>query len=177
MRRYLIFWILASLSLFWDQVSKVWVRGNIPFNSYRDIDSITLIPGTFYIVHVGNHGAAWGMLEGFGWLFISLAVFAMAAIYVYRKHLELDRRWIQMIFGLLVGGIIGNVVDRIFQGFVTDFILVIIPVVGYHWPVFNVADAAIVTGVLLYMVETFRSDFKEKNKSDSQVSGDEPPRG
>ncbi|MEM7674255.1 MAG: signal peptidase II [Verrucomicrobiota bacterium] len=147
-----------------DQVTKAWVRATIPFDTYIGYDSIEIIPGYFYFVHVGNWGAAWGQFEGFGWLFSILAVLAIFAIGYFRKHLELHRPWIQVIFGLICGGIIGNLIDRVWQGFVTDFILNVIPIIGYHWPVYNIADSAIVIGVTLYAIESIRADFQDRKK-------------
>ncbi|MGB0369744.1 MAG: signal peptidase II [Opitutales bacterium] len=147
-----------------DQITKAWVRQTIPFESYIGPHSIEIIPDYFYFVHVGNWGAAWGQFEGFGWLFSILAVAAIFAIGFFRKQLELHRTWIQFIFGLITGGIVGNLIDRVWQGFVTDFILNIIPFINYHWPVYNIADSAIVVGVILYMIESVRTDFLERKK-------------
>ena len=159
-RSYALVFGLAWFWLLFDQLSKAWVRRAIPFESYIGPESIDLLPGRFHFVHVGNYGAAWGMFEGFGGFFVVLAVLAVGAIVVFRRQLEMHRPFIQLVFGLIVGGIIGNVIDRVWQGYVTDFILVIIPVVEYHWPVFNIADAGIVVGVSSYLVDSFRPVHK-----------------
>ena len=153
-----------------DQATKAWIRVTIPFESYIGASSIDIIPGYFYFVHVGNWGAAFGKLQGFGWLFIALAIAFLGAIAFFRKFFELHRPYMQFIFGLVTGGIIGNLIDRIWQGYVTDFILNIIPVINYHWPVYNIADAAIVIGISLYGIESVRADLSERKSTKSPKS-------
>ena len=167
---------LALVILVADQASKAWIRANIPFNSYVGPHSIEIIPDYFYIVHVGNWGAAFGQFQGFGWLFVSLAFVFLGAIAVFRKFFELGRPFMQFTFGLIVGGIIGNLIDRIWQGFVTDFILNVIPIINYEWPVYNIADAGIVVGFFLYGYESIRNDFLEyrkKKAAEAEVNGAE----
>ena len=161
-RAYRLFWGLALIIIILDQASKAWIRLRIPFESYIGPDAYEIIPNFFYIVHVGNWGAAFGQFQGFGWLFILLAFVFLSAIVVFRNYFELHRLWMQFVFGLVSGGIIGNVIDRIWQGYVTDFILNIVPIIDYHWPVYNIADAAIVVGISLYGIETVRADFKKQ---------------
>ena len=80
-----------------------------------------IIAGFFYIAHVGNRGAAWGLFPGYGlWLGL-LAVGALVAIYLFRNELGLRRKCMQVSFGLLCGGILGNLLDRMLHGHVIDF--------------------------------------------------------
>ena len=145
-----------------DQITKTWIFQNLELGSYHPPDSIPVIEGFFYIVHIGNEGAAWGLLSGYsGWLAL-FALVALVAIYKLRHSLELYRPIMQVAFGLLIGGIFGNLVDRMIHGHVIDFldfqfpfsIPVIMPTGRY--PSFNIADAGIVVGTLLYFWVSFR---------------------
>ncbi len=150
---------LSVLSL--DYGTKWWVENNprlnpIPVYWTPEMpgEGYELIPNWLYLCHVGNHGAAFSMLQGFGDVLAGLALVAVAVIFFCRKSLQLKRPIFQWTFGLLVGGILGNFIDRVRLGHVTDFIDVHLP--GYRWPAFNVADSAICVGVALYIILSFR---------------------
>ena len=145
-----------------DQLSKFWVVSHLPENAYyNDGAALCLIPEWLYIVRVNNVGAAWGMFSGYAMALALLGIFALALVFAFRRHLELERTGIQAIFGLLCGGIAGNLIDRFTLGYVVDFILVILPG-GYHWPSFNVADMAITIAVLCYLALSLFEKPKEK---------------
>ena len=132
-----------------DQVSKHWIHSNLSKQ-----DSIEVIKDFFWIVHVHNYGAAWGILSGYGWLLSLLAFAALLGIYLYRRTLNLENAYLQWVFGLLCSGIVGNLVDRLRLGYVIDFLDFLLG--SYHWPAFNVADSAIFCGVAMYLVHTWR---------------------
>jgi signal peptidase II len=110
-----------------------------------------LLPGV-QIVHVRNSGVAFGFLSGGGALVLSLTLLALLALVVYFA-LRPSRPWLWLPVGLLVGGALGNLIDRLANGSVTDFIK--LP----YWPAFNASDMAITFGVLalLYVLEGPRS--------------------
>jgi signal peptidase II len=137
-----------------DQVSKLWIAATLPFNTYGAPGHIEIVPGFFNLVHVGNTGAAWSVLSGRSTLLAILALVALAAIFLFRRHLGLERRVVQIVFGLLCGGILGNFVDRIAYGHVVDFLDFHFG--SYIYPTFNVADSGIVCGVALYVILSFR---------------------
>lgn len=145
--------LVAGLVLFLDLLTKAWVQRAIPFDTYTP-PWRSLIDGWLYLVHIGNEGAAFGALKGFGYLLALFALVALAAIYRYRNLLELYRPGVQIIFGLIIGGILGNFIDRVWHGHVIDFIDVRLPFplpgIGSRWPAFNIADSGITVGVLLY---------------------------
>lgn len=120
--------------------------------SYWPNGGIEIIPNFFYLCHIGNKGAAWGILAGYGFWLSILAVLALIAIYCFRRQLALKQPAMQVSFGLLCGGILGNLTDRILYSHVVDFLDVHLP--GYRWPAFNIADAGITAGLLLYLVMT-----------------------
>ncbi|NDV62814.1 signal peptidase II [Puniceicoccales bacterium CK1056] len=159
---YCRFWIILSLILFMDQLSK-WIivdYSGLTMGLYPPFGGVEIIPGFFNIVYSINYGAAWGMLEGFAWLLILLAILVLVLIALFRDHLELAMRAQQWCFGLISGGIIGNTIDRLFRGHVVDFLDFHLPF--YRWPTFNVADSAIVIGTFWYIYLQFRSPTANK---------------
>ena len=152
---------IAAIVLLLDQLTKLWIVKNIPFESYyypQDANVIEIIEGFFYIVHIGNKGAAWGMLSGHGEILAIFTLVALGAIYKFRHSLELHRKTVQFAFGLLIGGALGNLVDRIVRGHVIDFldfhfgftIPLVLP--SGRYPAFNIADCGIVIGVFIYVL-------------------------
>lgn len=169
------FAIIAICSFLLDQLTKWWIDQNIPYPSYpRQVEdaviepSIEVIHNFFYIVHIGNKGAAWGMFEGYGIVLGTLGVLATIAIILFRNYLELHKFIPGTCFGLMVGGILGNVVDRFLHGHVIDFLDVWLP--GYRWPAFNIADSAIVVGVSVYLCYSFRQDYLAEKKENQAAS-------
>lgn len=152
-------WIIAVVVLVLDQLTKLWVVEALPASPYIN-DGITVIPGFFHIIHVYNKGAAWGMFAGYAYVLALLGVVALAAIFYFRKQLELHRPFVQVIFGLLIGGIIGNMIDRFAYGHVVDFLDFHFG--NYRYPTFNIADCGITVGVALYVILTLVEGWKEK---------------
>ena len=124
-----------------DQISKCLVLFNLnPGQSWNPIASLTPWAS---ITHVTNTGAAFGLFPNQGSLFVAIAVIVVAAIIFYYRHLPVGQWWIKVSLGLQLGGALGNLLDRLRLGYVIDFIDFKI------WPVFNLADSAIVTGVAI----------------------------
>lgn len=157
-QNYLRLFITAGLVFLLDQLSKFWITQILPFGSYFAEDSIPVIDEFFYLVHIGNRGAAWGLFEGQGKILACIALLALYLMYRYRKMLQLERPSQQFIFGFITGGIIGNLVDRLLHGYVIDFLdfhfSFSIPYLleGGRYPAFNVADSGIVIGVTAYFI-------------------------
>lgn len=159
---------IAGLICVLDQITKVLIQYSIPFeSSYFPPDRVTIIENFFYLVHIGNKGAAWGMFSEYSGLLTLLSFAVLFFIYYFRKQLELQRGSVQIAFGLLIGGILGNLIDRIRVGHVIDFIDIHLPftlpyILPYgRWPAFNIADSAIVIGMLFYLLLSL-SDTKKK---------------
>jgi signal peptidase II len=146
--------LLAALVLVADRLTKAWITARLPFGTYgENAGAIRVIPRFFYLVNVGNTGAAWSMFSGHGLILAALAAATLAAIVVWRRALELRRPGVQIGFGLLCGGIIGNLIDRLSYGHVIDFIDLHFG--SYIYPTFNVADSGICVGVALYVLRSF----------------------
>ncbi len=161
-RRYAIFWTAFFLLLLCDQLTKLATLEWIP-RSYEN-PPIEVIPGLFNLVHVYNQGAAFSILSGQRWPLVLLAIAAIIGIFFWRRAVELERSVVQAAFGLLTGGIVGNVFDRLAYGHVIDFLDFNLPFYGKivhalfgwpansHWPAFNIADCGITCGVGIYLV-------------------------
>ena len=139
-----------------DQATKAWIATLLPFGVHLESEgSIPVIRGFFYLVHVGNTGAAWSLFSGRSPALAVFAVATLAAIFLWRRALGLRATSTQVCFGLLCGGILGNLVDRLVRHHVVDFIDLYFG--SYHYPTFNVADSGICVGVILYLIFSFRS--------------------
>jgi signal peptidase II len=162
--------IIALIVFVMDQVTKVWISNILPLDSYFYPDSVEVIKDFFYIVHIGNDGAAWGIFSGYGWLLAIFALIALASIYTFRHSLELHRKPMQYAFGLLVGGVLGNMLDRLLHGYVIDFLDFHLPFTipwvlpEGRYPAFNIADCGIVIGVFAYITLSF---FRPVEQADS----------
>lgn len=111
-----------------------------------------------------NRGAAWGMLEGQMWLFTIVTIgVIIAIIYFYHKEAK-GKPFFQISLMLLLGGAIGNFIDRLFLGEVVDFVDVLIPVINYHFPIFNIADAALTIAVIMLLISILMEERAEKKK-------------
>lgn len=156
--------LVAAIVIFLDQGSKELIRVNLP-----KFDVMRLAPalGDYFVFeHVDNYGAAFGILQNGGNFFIVVAAIVVVGILVYVRYLPTDAWIVRVLLGLQLGGALGNVIDRINQGYVTDFIKMGVPGV-YYWPNYNIADAAIVTGVIglgIYIVvDDIRRQRREKD--------------
>ena len=147
---------IAAVILAADQATKAWIIARLPFNTYGEgSGAITVVRGFLYIVHVGNTGAAWSTFSGRSVALAVLAAASLVGIFLWRKALGLVGIYAQVCFGLLCGGITGNLADRILHGHVIDFLDFHFG--AYVYPTFNVADSAICVGVTLYALSAFRT--------------------
>lgn len=111
-----------------------------------------------------NRGAAWGMLEGQMWLFAIITTAVIIGIlYYFHKHAK-GQPLFQLSLMVLLGGAVGNFIDRLVRGEVVDFVDVLIPVINYEFPIFNVADAALTVGVVLMIIFIIYDEKQEKKK-------------
>ncbi len=131
-----------------DQWTKAIVRGSFVLGESRPV-----IDGFFSLAYVRNTGAAWGILGGQNTSLTILSIVMLIVMVVFRRSF-LGNTWEhRLALGLMIGGIIGNLLDRVRLGWVTDFFDFYIG--DWHWPAFNIADAAICTGVGIYIISAF----------------------
>jgi signal peptidase II len=145
------FYLTAGAVVLLDLATKALVVGGLHLG-----DSVPVIPGLFNIVFVLNPGAAFGFLAGLPPdlrrpFFIVISLAAIALIVVYRMRYLADKRLASLALALILGGALGNLIDRLRYGMVVDFLDLYLG--SYHWPAFNVADSAISVGVGLMLLE------------------------
>jgi signal peptidase II len=152
----------ASLIVFaLDLASKIAIDTNLSYS-----DRIPVIPGFFYLTHVRNTGAAFGLFSDAPQVyrltfFITVSLIAVMIITAFYRKLAPGDRLAALALGLILGGAVGNLVDRIFRQEVVDFLHFRLWR-GYSWPDFNVADSAIVVGVGLLVVELLASEGEQR---------------
>lgn len=137
--------LLAAVIITVDQWSKQYIESHMQLGM-----SIPVIENVFHLTYVLNPGAAFGMLEHRTSFFIIVAVLLVAAVIYFYPRIPQGHRLLRIGIGLQVGGAVGNVIDRVKTGYVVDFFDFRI------WPVFNVADIAIVTGVGMIILSILR---------------------
>ncbi len=153
-----------------DLASKIAIDTHLSY-----ADRIPVIPGFFYITHVRNTGAAFGLFSDAPQLyrmifFISVSLIAVGIIVSFFRKLSPGDRLAALALGLILGGAIGNLIDRIFRQEVIDFLHFRLWR-GYSWPDFNVADAAIVVGVGLLLLELLASEGEQRASASDGEAG------
>ena len=149
--------IFSLIFVIIDQVIKIIVKNNIVLNT-----DIKVIDNFFYLSHVHNDGAAFSMFSGNIIFLILITIIALVAIYmIFIKDKKLSNIYIVLI-SMLIGGILGNFIDRIIYNYVIDYISFII--FGYYFPVFNFADICIVISIISIVILEFKEDICEKSK-------------
>ena len=154
----MIILLLGIAVVLGDQLSKEWIRAAHPLH-----ESHAVVPGFFDLTHVQNTGAAWGMFSGNSLALALGALATLAALLVFRRRIFTPGRGGAVVAGLLTGGILGNLLDRVRLGYVTDFLDFYHGT--WHFPAFNVADAAITAACILHVLFTILQSRKaEKTK-------------
>ena len=158
--------VLALLTglvfLILDQLTKYWIAAEIPFGTRQ-----TVIPGFFNLTYVTNTGAAWGILSGRYWLLLSISAAVFCAAIWYLRYLTEGWKARYFAIFLVMSGILGNSIDRVFRGAVVDFLQFYIG--KYVWPSFNVADSCICVGVFIYILSSLFRPDRKKNDPDSSA--------
>lgn len=152
------FYIIAAIIVAIDQFTKWLIVKNMEIG-----ENITVIENFFYITSHRNRGAAWGILQGQMWFFyIITAVVIAGLIYYIQKHTK-ENKVMGIALGFMLGGAIGNFIDRLFRKEVVDFINTYI--FSYDFPIFNIADSALCIGVgLLFIHMLFFEGKQEKEQ-------------
>ena len=153
--------IIVIFALFaMDQVSKHIVRLSIGLYEKNEV-----ISRFFYITHIENEGAAWGMLQGSRWIFVSVTVIMITVLFTYM--LKTKKNLYRYAGAIVIGGGLGNLCDRIISGKVVDFLDFYFW--GYDFPVFNLSDTFVVIGTiflasLIIFTEKVKTDDTHGNK-------------
>lgn len=136
--------LLATAAVLYvaDQVTKALVVANLAYG-----ERVPIIGDAVQLWHLRNTGAAFSLLPGAQWLFIPITVIALGMVAYFHVQFRDRGPWVHVILGAILAGSLGNLTDRVRFGYVTDFVSVGIG--DLRWPAFNVADPAVVIGILL----------------------------
>lgn len=151
----MVFFIISALLVVFDQISKV-----LTTNYLKPVGSIEIIHGILSLTYVENRGAAFGILQNSRWIFITFTIVATIGIVYYKLHYKTTSKLLISSLSLIFSGAIGNLIDRIFLGYVVDMI----EVTFINYPVFNIADCFVVTGTILlaiYILFIYKEPAKE----------------
>ena len=154
----MFYYLIAVFVILLDQFTKWLIVSKMQFG-----ESIPIIDQVLYITSHRNRGAAWGILQGQMWLFYVITLIVIIAIIYYIQKAAKGKRLLGTSLALMLGGAIGNFIDRVFRKEVVDFIHTYI--FDYNFPVFNIADSCLVIGVILLMIVMLRDERATKEKS------------
>lgn len=161
-----LYFALAALVVLLDQATKMMIRAWVPLH-----DRIVVVPGCFDITHVQNTGAAFGLFAGATSPYrplllnaVAFVVFVLVLVYAVKSPVHWKR--LQLALAGILGGAVGNLIDRIGAGAVTDFLRVHVQD-RWEWPSFNVADSAITVGVVLLALDIWKNPEGAETKPES----------
>mgnify|MGYP001878925944 FL=1 len=141
-------YIIALISLIIDQIVKILV------SNYLILGQTTkIINNFFYLTYVQNTGAAFSILIGYRYILIIITLIFLYYLYKYTKKQTNPNKLAILSHGLLLGGIIGNLIDRIIYGYVIDYLDFMI--FNYNFPIFNLADTFIVIGCIILVINSY----------------------
>ena len=149
-----VIWIISFICIIIDQIIKFVINNNIDL-----YDQNTIIDNFFYLTNVRNYGAAWSILTGSRIMLIIVTILIIIGLYYFFIRKEKLKKYEKVIYGFLYGGIIGNLIDRIFRGYVIDYLEFYI--FGYSFPVFNLADILIVISMFFIIISVIKGDKDE----------------
>lgn len=145
---------LSLLVLVLDQLTKLWASSALSYG-----DPLAILP-SLNLTLMFNKGAAFSFLNQAGgwqrWLFAFIALVVSAVLLLWMRRLNRSERWLAIALALVLGGALGNLIDRLYLGYVIDFVDVYYD--RWHWPAFNVADSAIFIGVVMLIIDSLRGE-------------------
>ncbi len=145
---------VACVWLIIDQLVKLIVRSKVSL-----LEEIRVIPGFFSIFYIENKGAAFSFFSGATIVLIVLSILVLAFLHYYVLTEEKMTKWRVFGLGIVIGGVVGNLIDRILYGAVIDYLS--FDIFGYEFPVFNIADIGITVGFVILAINILRRDGNE----------------
>ena len=145
--------LIIVLCIAADQLTKICAAANL-----KDISTLPIIENIFHFTYVENRGAAFGMLADHRWVFMILSVVGIAAIFVYLTVTKPKSWWMRLALCFIVGGGVGNMIDRIARGYVIDFI----DCRFINFYVFNVADSFVCVGCAIFIIAVIIDEVRER---------------
>ncbi len=148
--KYIRLVVIGGVIVIIDQLTKFFIVKYLPLH-----DTVPVVSGLFNIIHIKNPGGAFGLLANLTpgmrtFIFLFISSLAVGLIFYFYIKTPVNQAWLAAGFALIFGGAIGNLIDRIRFGVVTDFLDFYLS--KYHWPAFNVADSAITVGIGIFIV-------------------------
>ena len=150
--------ILSIIFIIIDQVSKL-----IVINTLSKTKSVEVIKSFFYLTYTNNNGAAFSILTGKRVILIIVTLIVIGILIYYIRKTKVKENINKIALSLVIGGSIGNLIDRIVRGAVVDFLD--FKIFGYDYPIFNIADVAIVIGVILLVVAVIKGEDRRDKSS------------
>jgi signal peptidase II len=155
------YYLVTLLILIIDHLTK-WIASA----TLAENVSVDIIPGYLCLSRVHNSGVAFGIFDKIDsvwkpYLLAAMAIVAVVVILIYSVHMPKERKLLQLALAITLGGILGNLADRIFRGYVVDFIEFHVHKT-FYWPNFNVADSAITIGIALLLIDTVKNPAIEE---------------
>lgn len=154
------YYIIATLVILVDQWTKWLVIKKMELG-----ESIMIIENFFYLTSHRNRGAAWGILQGQMWFFYIITVIVVIGVIYYLQTQGKKQPLLGIALALILGGAIGNFIDRLFRKAVVDFIDIWI--FTYNYPIFNIADSSLVVGVGLIFIQTILESKSSREQSNN----------
>ena len=170
-----LLYIVALVSLAADQISKALVQANIPLGATVPI--APFLTPYLTLTNTQNTGAAFSLFQNGNLFFILVAIVVAGLIVYYTPRLPAGDYLSRAALGLQLGGALGNLADRLRHGYVTDFIHPQIPQIGFDWPVSNIADICIVSGVILLIVSSLLQERTETRRTAQDAQASREPAG
>ncbi|KKE78045.1 signal peptidase II [Oceanobacillus caeni] len=148
------YYIIALFLIGMDQLTKWLIVRSMEIG-----ESIPIIDGFFYLTSHRNQGAAWGILQGKMLFFYIVTVIVIIAVVYYMNKFAKTDKWLGLGLSFILGGALGNFIDRIFRKEVVDFFDFYI--INYNFPIFNIADSALTIGVIFVIIATILDERKK----------------
>ena len=148
-------YLLISIIVFMDQLIKYYI-----LNNFNHGQSLAVIKGVFHLTYVQNTGAAFGIFKNANTFFIIVSIAIILFLLVYRYYYLKSNVYINISIALIIGGAIGNLIDRILLNYVVDYLDFRV------WPVFNLADSAIVVGAGILIIYILLTDIDFNNSKE-----------
>jgi signal peptidase II len=161
---FVFYYIIALFVIALDQLTKFLIVKKMELG-----ESIEVIENFLYITSHRNRGAAWGILQGQMWFFYIITVVVIIGIIYYIQKAAKGKMLLGISLGFMLGGAIGNFIDRVIHKEVVDFVNTYI--FGYDFPVFNVADSALVVGVAMLMIQMLLEERELKKEKTHGENG------
>ncbi|MCK4596650.1 signal peptidase II [bacterium] len=149
--------MVTVLTIIADQGSKIFVAKRMELGQ-----SIPVLGNFFRITFIRNAGSAFGIFLGGGWFYLLASILAIILIFFYLRKMSAGHLWSRISLTLILGGALGNLIDRVRYGMVIDFLD--FGVGRLRWPVFNLADAAVTVGVAVFLLLMFQKKAEDRGQ-------------